>query len=301
MSRYNANNNNQQQVAVLPEVSDVTSMVVRGATNFAKRYKVVTGSYLLGIAVLLFAGAGIPLSIDQQRQYEQIMDSVDIQAEYDASQNVYVARQNYYATKGWFWSCDPLCQRNKARMNDAERELAMIRAEGAARMSDAKKVAGIFSEVGVGETKDSFFTYFHSGKRFAKRQSMWDLFFMSIRSMHRGRDESWFEFALKVLLNVLINFSMGLLMALVFFVIGLWSIVRSYQANPIVSVLYFVGAACAAFAFVSSYLMAVYGAAGASVYGFLKLAETSSRQRIADQRRGQQRVGYEQQQRPHWD
>ena len=49
-----------------------------------------------------------------------------------------------------------------------------IKAEGNARMSDAKSVAGLWSEVGVGEVTDSFWGYFASGKRFAKRQSMWD-------------------------------------------------------------------------------------------------------------------------------
>ena len=41
-------------------------------------------------------------------------------------------------------------------------------------MSDAKILAGLFSEVGVGEVTDSFWRYFASGKKFAKRQSMWD-------------------------------------------------------------------------------------------------------------------------------
>ena len=60
-------------------------------------------------------------------------------------------------------------------MEDVERVLEGIRNEGYARMSDAKSVAGIFSEVGVGEVKDSFWQYFQAGKQFAKRQSMWDM------------------------------------------------------------------------------------------------------------------------------
>jgi len=283
---YNNNPRHREQQLAVQQIPDVTaSMVVRGVSSFAKRHKVFAGSYLLGVVVLLFFGSGIPLTLQQRRQYENIMDSIDLNAEYDASRQYWMARENYRATKGWFWSCDSLCQRNKRRMEQAERDLNMIRKESADRVSEAKKVAGMFSEVAVSETKDSFYQYFYSGKEFAKRQSMWDLFFMSFRSMARGRDESWFEFALKVLLNVLLNFSMGLIMALIFFVIGLWNIVRSYQANPIIAVLFFVGASCAAFAFVTSYLLAVYGAAGASVYGVLKLAETSTRARIAEERR----------------
>lgn len=275
-----------QQVAVLPEPGDVATMVVRGVTGFARRHRFVTGSYLFGIVVLLFFSSGIPLSIQQVRDYNRIMDSIDQQAEFDASQDYWHARNAYHATKGWF-TCDGLCQRNKKRMEHAERTLNAIRAEGYARMSQAKRVAGIFSEVAVGEAKDSFYQYLHAGKQFAKRQSMWDAMFIGIRQIARGRDETWFEYALKVLMQVLLNFSMGLVMALIMFVGGLYSIVRSYQANPLFAVIFFVSASLAAFAFVATYLIAIYGAAAGSVYGVLKLAETSARARIADDRRRQ--------------
>mmetsp|Transcript_20009 Transcript_20009/g.49174 ORF Transcript_20009/g.49174 Transcript_20009/m.49174 type:complete len:126 (+) Transcript_20009:639-1016(+) len=125
---------------------------------------------------------------------------------------------------------------------------------------------------------------------------MWDAFFMSFRSMRR--DEKFVEYALNVLMQVLVNFSMGLVLALVMFVIGLWSIVRSYQPNPIVALFFFVAAACAAFSFVATYLLAIYGAAAGSVYGVLKVAETNARAgRIQGGRQQRQYVGN----RPHYD
>jgi len=66
-------------------------------------------------------------------------------------------------------------------------------------------------------------------------------------------------------------------MAFVMFVVGLWSIVRSYQPNPIVAVVVFVCASCAAFSFVASFLLAIYGAAAGGVYGLAKLAENQAR------------------------
>ena len=112
-----------------------------------------------------------------------------------------------------------------------------------------------------------------------------------------SRDESFLEYAMKILFQVLINFSIGLIMALVFFVFGLWSIVQSYQASPLTAVLFFVLALCAGFAFVSTYLLAMYGAAGGAVYGVAKLAE--GQLRLEQQRGGNRRqrnVGY----RPHY-
>ena len=122
---------------------------------------------------MLLVGSGTKLTLDQQRQYNHIMSTIDLQAEFEASNAYAVAHQNYRATKGWF-TCDSLCQRNKDRMDYQKQILDDIRAEGHARMSDAKAVAGLFSEVGIGEVKDSFWNYFSQGKQFAKRQSMWD-------------------------------------------------------------------------------------------------------------------------------
>jgi hypothetical protein len=285
-----------QRQIVLPEPGDVGQMIVRGASSFARRHKVITGSYILGILVILLVGGGTKLNYDQRRQYNEIMKTIDLQAEFDASTDFWQANEAYRATKGWF-SCDGLCQRNKRRMEEAKYRLDRIRQEGQARMSDAKSVAGIFSEVGVGEVQDSFWGYFTQGKQFAKRQSMWDAMWMGIGTLSRGRDENMIEFGLRLLMNVLVNFSIGLIMALTMFVIGLWSIVRSYQPNPIVAVLFFVGAACAAFSFVATYLLAIYGAAAGGVYGVLKVAESNARAQIG-QGRGQQ--GY-MQNRPHYD
>jgi ABC-type multidrug transport system fused ATPase/permease subunit len=270
---------------VLPEPAQVGQLVVRGVTAFARRNKVISGSYVLGILVILLIGSGTKLNYEQRREYNNIMNTIDIQAEYDASSDYWRANEAYVATKGWF-TCDGLCQRNKARMEDAKYRLDIIRKEGEARMSDAKSVAGLFSEVGVGEVQDSFWSYFSKGKQFAKRQSMWDAMFMGFSSMRR--DENMVEYGLKVLMQVLMNFSIGLVMALVMFVIGLWTIVRSYQPNPIVAVLFFVMAACAAFSFVATYLLAIYGAAAGGVYGVLKLAESNVNARLQEGQRQQQ-------------
>jgi len=282
----------QQQVA-LPSVPEMGQIVVKGITKFAKKNKVISTSYIFGILFLLLIGSGTKLSYEQTRQYNNIMNTIDLEAEFAASNRYAIAVQNYRATKGWF-SCDYTCKRNKKRMEDAERVLEGIRNEGYARMSDAKSVAGIFSEVGVGEVKDSFWQYFQAGKQFAKRQSMWDMMFMGIRKM--GRDESMMEYAMKLLIQVLINFSMGMIGAFFIFLFGLWSIVRSYQPNPITALAFLIGASCAAFAFVSTYLFAIFGVAAGGVFGVAKVAEANARIQM-DPGRQRQNV----RERPHWE
>ena len=92
-----------------------------------------------------------------------------------------------------------------------------------------------------------------------------------------SRDENFIEYILRILLQLLVNFSMGLIAALFVFIFGLWSIVKSYQPNPLTAVAFFVGAACAAFAFVSTYLFLMYGAAAGGVYGVAKFVESNAR------------------------
>ena len=147
-----------------------------GQKSFSERLQVSyesIGRFLWVVAVkslvLLMFSSGAKLTYDQRREYNRIMSTIDLQAEYDASYDYWETQQAYRASKGWF-TCDSLCQRNKRRMEDAKYRLDRIREEGQARMSDAKSVAGLFSEVGVGEVQDSFWEYFSSGKRFAKRQ-----------------------------------------------------------------------------------------------------------------------------------
>jgi len=283
---------NQNQQFIIPSGATAGTLVLRGITSFAKKHKIISGSYVFGILVLLLAGSGYKLSSTQHRDYNRIMNTIDLNAEYEASNKYYSAMQAYRGTKGWF-TCDYLCQRNKARMDESKRILDSIRSEGYNRMSDAKSIAGLFSEVGVGEVKDSFWEYFASGKRFAKRQSMWDAMFMGIRSM--SRDENMAEYMLKVLMQVLLNFSMGLVMALIFFVFGLWSIIKSYQPDPFTALVFFVSAASAAFAFVSTYLFLIYGATAGGLYGIAKIAETNMRIEQGNQR-NRNNVGH----RPHY-
>ncbi len=217
------------------------------------------------------------------------MNTIDLNAEYNAASAYHAAYANYYHSKGWI-TCDAHCQHYKRIMNKKKQIWDEIKAEGNARMSDAKTVAGLFSEVGVGEVTDTFWEYFASGKQFAKRQS----------------NESMVEYMLKMLMQVLINFSMRLVMALVVsgsylplvlymplffasqltirtisraqvFIFGLWKIIQTYQPNPLTALFFFITAVCAAFAFVTTYLLTLYGDAAGGVYGFVKLAESNMR------------------------
>ena len=94
------NNNRQpnQQLVRLPEPSEMGSLVVRNVTSFARRNKTVTGFYLLGWVFLLFVGSGTRLTVQQQATYNRIVETIDVQAEYDAT--VRIKEKSKAATDG---------------------------------------------------------------------------------------------------------------------------------------------------------------------------------------------------------
>lgn len=262
-----------------------SSLVLQSITKFSKRHKLITTSYIVGLLFILLIGNGFQISPRTFSQYNRIMNTIDLEKEYNASHRLHMSYSEYTASKGWF-SCDNICQRNKRRYEQDKRILDAIRREGYAKMSHAKSIVGLFSNIGIEEVKDCFWNYFSQGLKFARRQSMWDMMFMSIRSM--TRDESLIEYMLKIGFQIFINLSMGLCMCFGFFVFGLWSIVKSYSSSPLVSAVYYILCVCAAFSFVTTCWMVMTSVAVVSVVGLGKVV--IQRNQLGGQR-GYNRVG----------
>lgn len=74
-----------QPLQIVPSLSTTGALLVRGAKTFARKNKVITGSYLFGLIVLLLAGSGTKLTYDQVREYNRIMSSIDLDLEYEAA------------------------------------------------------------------------------------------------------------------------------------------------------------------------------------------------------------------------
>lgn len=292
--RYAANQVHNQvrhaQLTRLPEPREVGSFLAGTARQFIVRYPSMAGFYGFGLVVillLLISGGGRPMSPPQRAQYEHMMGSIDFRSEALAQEDYRDADYRFRQSRGWFWQCDTICQRHKRRMHKAKEAYEYIVAEQKEQVRQAKAVAGITSDMGVNEMQSSFWEYFASAKRYAKRQTGWDVFWMMLRAVgRRGRDETMAEYIVKILIHLVLNFTMGLCMALIFFVIGLWSIVYSYGPNPAIAVFVFLAATAAATAFVVTYLLALAGAAAGTVYGVAYVA--SNQQRIGGA--GQERL-----------
>ena len=219
-------------------------------------------------------------------EYEYDLSNINTNAIIKAEEQMNIAYQHYYHTKGWFWQCNSVCTQNyevymhKKSIFDGEVAIADQ------QLSNAKAKVGLFSEYGVGETRDMFWQRFSQGGKYAKRATMWDALFIGISSM--GRDEQLGSYILRLIGNFLLNLTMGLIMALVSFTFSLWSIVTSFQASFGESMVFWGFAVLAAGAFVSTFIVGMFGAVAGTVF---VVAKAAGNQRLENGRR-QQRVGY---------
>jgi len=259
----------QASAAMIRQLKDLpplTTAVYRGGTYVVKNYPVTSFLYLLGMVLMMFA-TGMTVSEQAHEDYARLLESSE--AETSALESAQMrhaqASQAYQSSRGFLgFGCNKQCQVYKAKFDKTERELKTARNAQYAALSEAKSKVGVFSMYAVQEARDLFWGTFAAGKGFAKRASMWDLLFMGIGSM--GRDENMLAFVFRFAAQLLMNFTMGLIGALVAFVWYLWGLVRSYQPDPVTAVISFVLFTVAATSMVATYLFALYGTAGSAVY-----------------------------------
>eukprot|EP01036_Dinobryon_divergens_P029639 gene29639-38763_t len=146
-----------------------------------------------------------------------------------------------------------VCSMNKEEMEEAKKFYTVLQVQEQQSTATAKSKLG----VGVGETRDLFWRRFSQGKGFAARQTKWDALFLGISAM--GRDEG-------LILNMLFNFTIGLIGAVVTFIFSLVGVIRSYQASIFLGLSFFALASLAAVAFVLSWLIGLYFATAGVVY-----------------------------------
>ena len=248
------------------DLPPVHVVAYKGATKFVKAYPVTSVLYILGLGLMCFASGLMP-SEEAADEYSRLLQEADYETSILETAELKVAKQNarYQNTRGFLgFSCDTACNREYQTLQRYQQEHKEAKAAQFKALSQAKGKVGVFSMFAVQEARDLFWGSMGQGKAFAKRASMWDLLFMGLGSI--GRDEGMVAFAFRLALNVLMNFTMGLIGATVAFIWFLWDVIRAYQPDPVTAVLAFSLFTIAAISMVATYLMTLYGAVGASAY-----------------------------------
>ena len=157
-------------------------------------------------------------------------------------------------------------------------------------MRTLKAKLGIFSTFGVTETRQVFNERFARGKKFAQRQSWWDAIFLGIGAM--GRDEGLIEYLFRLLINMLFNFTIGMIGAVTSFIYSLIGIIQGYNTSFAVALPFFLLGSLAAVSFAMSWLVGLYLAAAGTVYVSATLIDPNLRIEGGRGRGRQERVHY---------
>jgi len=266
----------QQEVQPRQEV-DISVALIDIGKQFVVSHPKISFSYLLGVLLCLL-GTGFAPSEQAIEMMDRKHHEVETQLGHmlrEAQERVNVAESSYYNSKGWFFTCDAYCQKKRQSYERSVSHLKDLQQQYNNGVAEANANVGIFSTYGVQQARSLFWRMFGHGKTFAKRQTMWDTLFVGIGAM--GRDEGLAEFLLRMLVNMLFNFTVGLFGALVAFTFNLWSVIQSFGADLFTGAAFFALAVIAAVSFSVSWLVGLYGAAAGTVY---VIAKSSNNVRI---------------------
>lgn len=190
---------------------------------------------------------------------------------------------------GWRWR-EPYSRLVPARQAVMEHALADWRLatnERDALISDAKASVGIWSPQGLAEVRQTFWGDYQWGKDFAKRMTFWDVVF----GVGRGRDEELAVTLLRWLGQIMMNFTIGFVSALVSFCFSLLSLLWAYKTGLLSGTLFFAVAMSGASAMVALVLGGMYTTAVGGVYLAARNAQLARLQGRGD---GQQYVRHRQ-------
>mmetsp|Transcript_38106 Transcript_38106/g.82847 ORF Transcript_38106/g.82847 Transcript_38106/m.82847 type:complete len:314 (-) Transcript_38106:169-1110(-) len=237
--------------------------------------------YLLGIFLCCFF---VPPEVPPEKLevYTELMSKADsVPGFREAEEALFEARYALEDVEVWFWKWrgEPyttLVPERRMAVQEAEAHVAHLERKRHDLVVKAKKTVGLFSSFAVGEVKQLFWGYVEKGKIFAKRQTFWNGLFMVLES----REGNLFSFLLEWALALLVNFTLGLVGALVAFVLFVYSIITSYQPDSFSGMLFFLGAVLAGASMVLTYLVGIYGVTGGAIYVAASAASSAARARL---------------------
>jgi hypothetical protein len=216
---------------------------------------------VVGILIGTMAPSPVSLTDTDHSKYQSALVAAEHNPEYyEALDALNHEQANVDEAKVWFWRFRPA---HRKRVNEREipkaKALARFQAkqnERNALISKAKASVGIWSKYGIEETREQFWQTFQEGKDMGKRMTFYDMFFSMFQS--RSRDENAASVIIGWMIRILMNYTIGMLFAVVRFMFQLGSIVWSYSPNFLSGSLFFAVAAFSACSLIGAFLLLMY-------------------------------------------
>jgi len=269
------------------EDMDVGAIAVSTVTSVVKNRPVSVSLWVMGLLLAYFANgfAVDEVTVESYQATLQMAEDVSHKELQEAYANHQKYEQKHYELKGWFWQCDARCQKALDRLNMAKAEVARVEGKKASIIKEARQEVGIWSTFGVKDVRDSFWRSWKSGKDMASRMTMMDAFMMA---MPGSREESIVSVILKLVLQYVVNLTMGLIFSLAFFIYNTYCLVVAYGESFMSGLAFFLLVVVASAATVGTYLGAIYGTVvGGGVYLVKQAAKQAALEGENRQRRPQ--------------
>ena len=257
-------------------------VLVRRVGEFVMRRKALASIYLLGIFLACFAN-GFNVDHSTVSTYnDKINEVANLTAHEVASlmSNLHIAERLYYEKKGWF-SCDSTCMGYYTQVLMLQDDLTRLKAKRDGLLLDARRSVGAWSSIGVSELRLSFWDSWERGKEAARRLTMVDAIFISLNvfgaSSQDTRDDSFLYAVFQIILQFLVNLSVGLISSLVIFLVDAWSIITSYGPSFFSSVALFLLVVVASSSIVATAIVGLFGGLTGGVYLMIRNAEKRAR------------------------
>jgi len=131
----------------------------------------------------------------------------------------------------WFRSADRKAVNEiKQRMAPVEGEYNALESKRSALESDARNELGLWSEAGIGEARDVFWTTYKRGRRSAQVGIVWDLVWEMFRA---DNYEDSVNFLFRIIWIVVSNFVLFMITSTIVFTFKVISVIRSFQPSLI--------------------------------------------------------------------
>lgn len=242
--------------------------------------------WVLGLYALFWAGAPYTPTLEEEQRYSELMAQAVFSEDMRAAQHALIGEQrrlDEVHVWGWRWRApyDRLVPEAQRRVAEARK---VFDAESRVRddmISEAKSSVGIWSSYGIEEVRKRFWDAYQSGKDFAKRMTFWDVMF----GVGRGRDEEAWVSLMRWAGQIMMNFTVGLISALISFCFSLIGMIWEYKASLASGIGFFVVAMSGASAMVALFIGGMYGTAVGGVYLVAKQAQNA---RLEGRQRPQQ-------------
>ncbi len=260
---------------IISQINSASDSLISFGVRTVKKNPIKMTFWVIGLGLGFFFN-GSEVTPSQMLQYSKSLDKIPHAEIARAAMSLAESRAQYEASRGWFWSCNtPICQANKSHMDADMAVYSNLRQQELELMRDAKQSVGIFSEHGVSDTREAFWSTFQSGKNFATRQTKWDILFAGISAI--GRDEKVGSFLLRIVVNFVVNITLGIIGAVISFWWSLWGLIQEYRVGLLTGLTFFAGAALAAFSFALMWLFGIYAATTGAVFVAAKVLATNVR------------------------